>query len=125
MPSYPGNAQATLLRDNTQAFFWNAETVAATTLSVAFQLERVNRSFYPWGLSVEASFGGDPSVFEIDIMGSNSDKSTNFVQIGAITSYNSSFVGRWDMPSNVWIKYVAAYVKTLTNAVAVTLQVTK
>jgi hypothetical protein len=94
-------------------------------MSLAFQLERVNRSFYPWGLSVEASFPSDPGAFEIDIYGANADKSANFVQIGSITTVNATFVGRWDMPANTWIKYVAAYVKTLTNAIAVTVQVTK
>jgi len=130
MPVYAGTSKATLLRDNQQVFLWQQdETVTAgganaVSLSLAFQLERINRSFYPWGMSFEAWFSGAPGVFEIDIMGANLDIDTHYVQIGTITAVNSSNVGRFDMPSNTWPKYVAAYLKTLTNAVHVTLQAT-
>ena len=57
------------------------------------------------------------------------DQAQNYTYLGMInlaTSYVSGYyVGRWDMPSNVWVKYVAAYMKTLTNAVQTTLQVTR
>jgi hypothetical protein len=127
MPSYPGIAQATLLRDNQQKYFWNAETVATGTLSVAFELARVSRSHYPWGLSVEAIFAAPPGAFEIDIMGSNNDNYPNYVQLGNITSVLSltGLVGRWDMPTNMWPKYIACYLKTLTVASLVTVQVTR
>jgi hypothetical protein len=133
MPSYPGNALATLLRDNRQAFLWQAETVPASasqgSLSVSFQLERINRTMYPWGVSFECIFGGAPGAFEIDIVGSNTDIGLPvpgyYVQLGNITSVNGANVGRWDMPSNMWPKYVAGYLKTLTNAVSVTLTVTR
>jgi hypothetical protein len=133
MPGYSGNALAALLRDNQQAFLWQKEVIPANaaqgSLSVAFQLERINRSFYPWGLSFEASFASAPGAFEIDIMGANTDigfpNPGYFIQLGNITSVNGSNVGRWDMAANMWPKYVAAFMKTLTNAVAVTLQVTR
>ncbi len=130
MPGYGTNARAALLRNNTQAFLWNQEIVAASTLSIAVELERINRSFYPWGLSFEVVFGGNPGVFEIDIMGANINNQANFLQLGNITTaagstVAGSYVGRWDMPSNMWPKFVAGYIKTLANAVAVSLQVTK
>jgi hypothetical protein len=130
MPAYPGTAQAQLLRDNNQAFLWQLENPPVGSLSVAFQLERINRTFYPWGASFEVVFGGNPGAFEIDIMGANSDTKANFLQIGNITNASGSvvagaYVGRWDMASNIWVKYVAAYIKTLANAVSVTLQVTR
>jgi hypothetical protein len=125
MPSYPGNALATLLRNNQQAYFWNNETVSVGTLSVAFELERINRSFYPWGVSIEAIFSGAPGAFEIDLYGANNDKLTNYNFIGNITVVNAYNVGRYDMASNVWPKYVAGYLKSLANAVNLTLQVTK
>jgi hypothetical protein len=133
MPAYAGNDLATLLRNNQQAYLWQNELVTAggaatppsfVSLSLAFQLERINRSHYPWGLSFEAIFTGAPGAFEIDIMGANNDLYTNYVQLGTITAVNGFNVGRWDMPTNVWPKYVAAYMKTLGNAVNVTLQVT-
>lgn len=129
MPNYTNSSQATLWRENQQPFFWNAETVAAGTLSIAYQMARVNRSFYPWGISFEVIFSGNPGAFEVDIMASNTDKAANFVQIGNITVTNNAtsgaYVGRWDMPSNMWPKYVAGYLKTLTNSVSVTLQGTR
>ncbi len=126
MPAYPGSSLANILANNRQVYLWDDESVPAGatygSLSWAFQLERHNRSFYPWGFSVEVWFSGAPGTFEIDIMGANNDLMENYVQIGSITAVNSSNVGRWDMASYIWPKYVAAYMKTLTNAVNVTLQ---
>jgi hypothetical protein len=111
---------------------WDNELAPAGTLSRAFVLERINRSFYPYGLSFEVSFASNPGVFEIDLMGANTDNAAYYISLGSITSTNNGYgsiftgyVGRWDMPSNNWPKYVAGYVKTLTNAVAVTLTVNK
>ena len=133
MSGYAGNGQAGFLDSNRQIYLWSNEVIAASatvgSLSVAYQLRRIDNAFYPWGLSFEAWFASDPGVFEIDIVGANNDLGSpnpgHYVTLGTITSVNGSFVGRWDMPSNIWPKYVAAYMKTLTNAVAVTLQMTK
>lgn len=129
MPAYPGNALAKLLRDNSQGFFFNNEAAIAGTYSLAFQIERINRTAYPWGLSFEAWFSGAPGVFEIDILGANNDigipSPGNYVTLGSINSVNNANAGRWDMPSNMWPKYVLAYIKTLTNAVNVSVQATR
>jgi hypothetical protein len=133
MPAYAGNGQAVLLFDNRQAYLWQNEVVPAGvypgSLSVAFQLERRGGSFYPWGASVEVYFSTNPGAFEIDIVGASTDQAQNYSQIGSITVASSyvagHYVGRWDMPSNVWVKYMAAYMKTLTNAVNTTLLVTR
>jgi hypothetical protein len=133
MPAYPGNNLASPLLDNRQVYLWNNESVPVNTspgsMSMSVSLQRVNQSYYPWGLSFEAWFSGDPGTFEIDILGSNTDIGYplpgHYVQLGSITVVNGSYVGRWDMPSNMWPKYIAGYLKTLTNAVNVTLQVTR
>jgi hypothetical protein len=130
MPNYTNSAQAALLRENSQVFFWDNEAVAASSLSIAFQLARVNRTFYPWGISFEVIFSGNPGAFEVDIMAANNDEAANFVQIGNITVTNNAtsgaYVGRWDMPINMWPRYIAGYLKTLTNSgVKTTLQVTR
>lgn len=132
MGAYPGPNQANFLRDNSLRYMWDNEPVVAGELSVAFMPERINRSFYPYGMSFEASFSGNPGVFEIDIMGANNDVQQNYVFLGSITSTNNAYgsifagyVGRWDMPSNMWPKYVAGYIKALANAVNVTLTVAK
>ena len=132
-PAYPGNSLAKPLLNNRQVFLWENEAVPASaspgSLSRAFELERVNQSFYPWGLSFEAWFSGAPGTFEIDIMGANNDigypTPGNYILLGTITAVNTQNVGRWDMPSNMWPKFVAAYMKTLGNSVNETLQVTK
>jgi len=115
---------------NEQRNLWANENVAEGELSVAFQISRVTSTYYPWGLSFEVIFSGDPGAFEIDIMGANSDNNFSYVQIGSITDASGSivagqFVGRWDMPSNIWPKFIAAYMKTITNAVKVNLEVTR
>jgi len=125
MSGFAGTGRATLLRENQQVFLWQNEPVAAGTLSAAYELARVSRSFYPWGLSVEVKFSANPGAFEIDLMAANNDSAANYYQIGSITTANAANVGRWDMPAGVWPKYVAGLVKTLTNAVNTTLQVTR
>lgn len=132
MPAYPGNNLADFLRNNSLRYMWDNELAPAGTLSRAFVLERINRSFYPYGLSFEVSFAGDPGAFEIDLMGANTDIVAYYITLGTITATNNGFgaqftgfVGRWDMPTNMWPKYVAGYVKSLANAVAITLTVNK
>ena len=132
MPAYPGNGLATLLRANRQGFLWDNEIPPTTypgALSTALLLERLDYASYPWGAAFEAYFFGNPGAFEIDIVGANIDEAQYYVQLGTITTANSyvsgNYVGRWDMPSNMWVKYVAAYMETLTNAVKVTLMVTR
>jgi hypothetical protein len=132
MPGYAGAGKAQILRNNTQGTLWSIQdgSPAASTLTIAFLLERINRSYYPWGLSFEVTFSGNPSTFEIDIMGADTDVAANYLELGSITTASGStvsgaYVGRYDMASNLWPKYVAAYIKTLTNAVNMTLVVQK
>lgn len=133
MPAYSGNGLAELLTANRQMYMWQSETVPVNTfpgsLSVAYQLERIPNVYAPWGCAFEVMFSGNPGAFEIDIVGANIDQAQNYIQLGTITAANSYvtgyYTGRWDMPSNVWVKYVAAYLKTLTNSVQVTLLATR
>jgi hypothetical protein len=124
MPNYPGNAQATLLYENTQKYFWNNETVAATALSVAFEIRRVLGAFYPWGFAVEVVFSGAPGSFELDIMAAETDNSGNYIKIGSIAAVNSSNVGRFES-TLFWPKYIAAYIASLANPVNTTAKVTR
>lgn len=132
MPGYaPG--QAGFLDVNRQQFMWLNDLVAAGSypgsLSSAYQLRRIDNAFYPWGAAFEVYFAGNPGAFEIDILGTNIDAPQNYTFLGSITAATSFvpgyYVGRWDMPSNVWVRYVAAWMKTLTNAVNTTLSVTR
>jgi hypothetical protein len=131
MPNYAGTNQAVLLRENRQVFCWQNETIAASTatgsLSVAFQLERVRSVSYPWGFSVEVAFSGAPGAFEVDVMGADTDNALYYNKIGSITAVNAGNVGRFDgIGTNAtYPKYVALYMKTLGNVVAVTAQLTR
>ena len=131
MPAYAGTNQGLLLRENRQAYCWQNETVPASaatgSLSVSFQLERVRSVSYPWGFSVEASFSGAPGIFEIDVMGADTDNANYYNKIGSITAVNANNVGRFDaVGANLtYPKYVALYMKTLTNVVTVTAQITR
>jgi hypothetical protein len=114
-------------------FLFHGETGVAGRASIALQLERINRSFYPWGVSFHIAFTdvngvpSDPGAFEIDFQTSDIDQDTQFCTINAISgdaNLNASFVGRLELP-NFWAKYVRAFVKTLTNAVYVTVLATR
>ena len=131
MPGYTQSATS-LLHENQQKFAFNRESGLAGRSSVAFQLERVPRSYYPWGVSFHVQFTdvngnpADPGAFEIDIQTSDVDQDTqycNITQWSGAASLNTNFVGRVEI-TNFFAKYVRAFVKTLTNAVYVTLTVT-
>ena len=125
MPAYTGPAQAGLIRDNQQKFLWNNETVAAGTASIAFQIERVNRSFYPWGISLEIFFSGNPGAFEVDLQDADIDEDSHYVTVDAITvGLNSSYVTRIELPS-FYAKYVRVKLVTLTNAVNISVLLTR
>jgi len=131
MSVYPQGGLATMLRSNQQGFMFNNDLVVVGEMSQAFQLERISHSAYPWGASFEVVFSASPGTFEIDIMGANQDLLVNYNLLGSISATNNAtsgaWVGRYDMASNLWPKYVAAYVKTFPNfaTVKVTLQVTR
>jgi hypothetical protein len=133
MPGYGGTGQATLLRENQQKFLFQQEPVAAGRASVAVQLERISRSFYPWGVSFQASFtdvngnSANPGAFEIDIQTSDVDQDSQYCTINSwtnTTSLNANFAGRMEL-TTLYAKFVRAYIKTLTNGVYTTLLVTR
>jgi len=124
MPVYPGNDLATLLYENRQAFLFIEEPVKVGERSVAFQLRRERGASYPFGVSFEASFSANPGAFEIDIQIADRDEPGAYVTAATLDSANASFTARYDM-TNLWPKYVSAVVVALTNAVNVTLMVTR
>jgi hypothetical protein len=71
MPGFQGTGKATLIRDNQQLFLFQQETNVTGRPSIALQLERINRSAYPWGMSFQISFTdvngnpADPGTFEV------------------------------------------------------------
>jgi len=128
MPAYAGAGQAKLVRENSQTFLWQMENIPASasagSLSLAVQLERVRSVSYPWGFSVEIAFSGNPGIFEVDVTVADTDISNYYIQWTNITTVNAYNVGRVDV-LNSWAKYVAVYMKTLTNAVTVSAQLTR
>jgi len=122
--NYPGSAQAYLLSENQQYYFWYQESVPAGTASRAVQLRRVKGVTYPFGASFEISFSGDPGVFEVDIQTSDTDTEVSYVTIQTVVTVNAEFVARIEMPS-FWAKYARAKLAALANPVMITAQVTR
>jgi hypothetical protein len=119
---YVNGGLATLLRYNEQQYLWSpGQSLTAgsgqTSASIAVQLERIARTFYPWGAAFEVGFSGAPGSFEVDIQFAEIDTNASFVTVGTITAVNASNVGRYDMPNTVFPKYVRGICKTLTNPV--------
>lgn len=125
MPGYAGTGRAQLLLENRQAFLFQNETVATGVASIAYQLRRERGASYPWGMSLEISFSADPGMFEVDVETADTDDSAHYVTLITLTDgLNSSYVGRIELPS-YWAKFVRVQVITLTNAVAITVLLTR
>jgi hypothetical protein len=123
MPKYTNNARAALIRENQQAWLFQTENVVVGEASIGFQLERVPRSFYPWGMSFDIAFSGAPGTFQIDIQTADIDQDSHYVTINSVTSgLNASNVGRLELPS-FWAKYVRANVVSFANYATVTLSI--
>jgi hypothetical protein len=131
MPGYRGAGQAALLRYNQQRFLFQQESGLTGRASIAVQLERVRGSHYPWGASFQLYFTdasgkpADPGAFEVDIQTSDTDADAQFCTISAVTGpLNASYAARLELP-NFFAKFIRAYVKTLTNAVYVSVMATR
>ena len=129
---YRGTGQAVLLRDNQQIFLLQQQQIAAGSSTMAVQLERINRSFYPWGLSFQLAFTdvngnpASPGTFELDIQTSDIDQDNQYVGATAnqITTVNTNNVARLEL-TTLYAKYVRGFMKTLGNSVYVTLLATR
>ena len=124
--NYPGAGQATLLRTNHQAKAWAGERTPASIASVAFELERINRTFYPWGFAVEVAFSGNPGTFVLDVQGAETDTDANYITLAAIANaqMNSGYVARGDY-TTYFPKFVRLYTHTLPNDVSITAIITR
>ena len=131
MPAYSGAGLAAPLAYTKQGLFWAGETIGTTfpySLSTAFQLQRVDATFYPWGFAVEVQFNGNPGTTEVDIMGAETDNPANYIKIGSIATFSApvagQYVGRFESVS-LYPKYVALLMLTLGNSVPVTAKISR
>lgn len=126
MPLYPGPGKAPLLHENNQAWLFQNEAVTAGQASIAYQLERARGVAYPFGASFEISFSADPGAFEVDIQTSDSDAATGkyFSVVQTTGPLNASFVTRIEMPL-FWARYVRVILVSITNAVNLTVELTR
>jgi hypothetical protein len=131
MPAYPGAGLAKPLAYTKQGIFWQGETVGTTypqSLSTAFQLQRVDATFYPWGFAVEVQFNGNPGTTEVDIMGAETDNPANYLKIGSISTFTApvagQYVGRFETVS-LYPRYVALLMLTLGTSVPVTAKISR
>jgi hypothetical protein len=129
MPAYAGGGQAKLFRVNSQAHFFNNETISTTPVaSVAHELQRPTSMYYPWGASFTLWFSGNPGSFEVDIQTADIDDPTHYCKIASwvgTASLNSSYVGRIELTDNFWAKFVRVNVLSLTNPVLISCMVTR
>jgi hypothetical protein len=125
MPGYAGTSSAQLLYENRQAYLFQNETVAAGVASIAYQLRRERGAFYPWGISLEIFFSGDPGSFEVDLQDADIDEDSHYVTVDTITAgLNASYVTRIELPS-FYTKYVRVKLVTLTNSVTTSVLLTR
>ena len=125
MPCYAGTSSAQLLYENRQAYLFQNETVAAGVASIAYQLRRERGAFYPWGISLEIFFSGDPGSFEVDLQDADIDEDSHYVTVDTITAgLNASYVTRIELPS-FYTKYVRVKLVTLTNSVTTSVLLTR
>lgn len=121
---YPGSGQARLLNANHQYFALQDQLAVAGQASVAFQLERQKSAAYPFGYSVEVTFSGAPGTFEVDLQHADTDTDASYVTQAALSAVNSSNVARYEM-AVCFTKFVRILVKTITNAVNITVEVSR
>lgn len=129
MPFYPGAGQAKVIDPNAPLkYFWSNERVSAGQASVAFQLARVKGAYYPWGAAIEITFSATPGTFQVDIQGAEKDQDANYNKLSAtsiINAVNGSFVGRYDLGSPLYPKFIRLYTTTFPNDVLITATLTR
>jgi hypothetical protein len=128
---YPGSGKASLLRANEQQWLFQQQLVTAGQASIAVQLERIKSSFYPFGASLQIYFTNSagspvtPGAFEVDMQTSDIDADAQYCTLSSLTGgLNASYAGRIEN-SLIWAKFLRAYIPTLTNAVYVSVLVTR
>jgi hypothetical protein len=132
MSGYGGAGKAALLRNNSQAYLFQMETNLVGKASIALQPERINRSFYPWGVSFQAYFTdvngnpANPGAFEIDFQTTDIDQDNQYSTASAMNTLANpaTFVGRVELTA-FYAKFIRAFVKSLTNPVYVTILATR
>jgi hypothetical protein len=117
-----------LLNRNAQGYVWFEQPYAQCLgfASVAVKLYKVPGAFYPDGYSVEVVFSAPPGAFELDIQHADTDTDQNYVTIASISSVGgtNSVVGRYELP-NISTRFMRVYMKTLTNNVLTTVQISR
>lgn len=120
---YGGKAESLL--PGQQYYILNGTSITSGQSSAAVQIVRIPGTYYPWGVSIEISFSGDPGAFQIDVQTADTDSDTHYVTLASFTTgLNSSFFGRIEIDT-FWAEYLRLNVVTLTNAVTVTALVTR
>jgi|SRR5580765_4740056 len=123
---YPGSGRAALLRPGNYIYVLQNQVLVSGQASIAFQLERTKSGFYyPIGFSLEISFAGAPGTFEVDLQTSDTDQDAFFCTAAILNgSLNANNVGRIEW-TNYWALFGRVLVKTITNAVAITVKATR
>ncbi len=143
--TYPGPAQAGLLRPNEQQWLWQGQLYSGAgaglsaradgsnpSASIAVCLGRIQDG-YPNGASLAIFFtdvngnASSPGNFEVDWQNADDDTDAAFVNVQSLVntgSLNSSFRGRIELPL-MYARFMRVYLKSLTNQVYVWAKVTR
>jgi|SRR5208282_6572057 len=124
MPGYPGAGQSLVIGQGLQVYLFQNESVIVGESSVGCLLSRIPGIFYPWGMSFDIAFSGDPGTFEIDVQTADIDQDSHYVTISSITTgaLNAGNVGRIELPS-FWARFTRVKVVSFANYATVTLTV--
>lgn len=118
---YTTSGLAGLLRANEQQYLFQQQRIAAGQASIAVQLERINRIYYPFAASIQIWFtdvnqaAADPGAFEVDAQLSDND--VQYSDYTGLTAVNATSRAGIIQLTLIWAKFLRVNVKTLTNAV--------
>lgn len=123
---YVDGVKASLLRAGGQQYLLQNQSGAGGKTSIAVLLERLKSGFfYPNGVSFEFTFSGAPGTISLEIQTSDTDTDASYVTISTYTgTLNSSNVGRVEL-TTYWARFIRVKCTTITNAVNITILVTR
>jgi hypothetical protein len=117
MPLYNTAPVMPVLDHGEPIVVWAGEVVAPGSLSQQVALQEPNG--FPDFCAVEIQFAANPGAFEIDLMSATTDQAPFYCQRSTCAVDNVTFVGRIEV-TGIVARFLALYLKTLTNPVAVT-----
>lgn len=122
MPAYGTLTIPTALYPGDSSLSFNAEAVTAPKAGERVALGKPYNTGIVY-VGVELHFSGAPGAFEVDLQEADTDTANAYQLVGSISAVDSNNYARGDF--QVTGLFCRPYVKTLTNAVNVTVKLTQ